>query len=172
MCSKSFSFWLWYTRHHPHLDHNLAGIEGRLRLDGVSVLAAEVSIHWIATQCFSILVELQCSISIFDLNVCGVHEQVGRHVRARHLSAIGAVAEMTAWFIEEMLFFERHRNRSAQAGAGHAVLKLIGLVLLGISRRRVRHGGQRVARNSAVWRGTLMDEDAEHETCIKAGSEV
>lgn len=68
--------------------------------DLLSIYAAKPSIYWVTAAGRSILIKLQCAISIFDVDFFFFNGQIRGSNRAGRFSTILAMAEMTAWFCE------------------------------------------------------------------------
>lgn len=104
----------------------------------LATLAAEEPSQRLSAVCISIRKLLQRTIPIRDLHFLLFDDQIACHIAASHLSAIGTVAEVSAWSREQLFVLDGHCDTATETITSNALGKLIGMVLVGIAFER-RH---------------------------------
>jgi hypothetical protein len=140
MLSKAFLLGCWNNWHHAHRDGELARHRIECRKDGteessaqalikgaissnlLSIYSAKPSMYRISAASSSIIKELQCAISVFHINFFFFDGKIGRCYRARRLSAVFAMADVTTWFCEEVVV-DCYCDATAQTAACYGFLE-------------------------------------------------
>jgi hypothetical protein len=123
----------------------------------LSIFRTKAAVHRVTAQSLAVLISLLRAIAVFNLDFIGLDCEVRCYVGAGYFAAIGAVAQMSASFSEELGVFDCYGYATAETGAGHAILELGGVMGFGVAGWFLRHcGGEEVDNFS-----TLMDIDME-----------
>lgn len=93
----------------------------RYNLHILSINRAEVAENTIPAPRSFVVVVLQRSIPVFNFHFRGVKEHVRSNVAAGHFTAVGARAEVAAWFGEEVFCCDGDTDATAETAACHAI---------------------------------------------------
>jgi hypothetical protein len=116
------------TNHHQDANNQPSN-----RKNLLPILLAKVPEHTIPTPRRLVVVELERPVSVFDLHFGGVQQHVGGDVAACDFAAVGARAEMTARFLEQVFGEDCDLDAAAETAAGHAIGELGWVVLFGVA---------------------------------------
>jgi hypothetical protein len=78
--------------------------------------------YWISAAGSFIIKELQRAVSVVNINFFFFDGEIGRCYRARYLSAIFAMANVTTWFCEQVVV-DSDCDATAQTAACYGLLE-------------------------------------------------